>query len=64
MVTDLIQESEGVGDAVGSLGFADELLALIACPAWGMISDRVGVRTVIILFPGVPVTPLTSDRCA
>jgi MFS family permease len=59
VVTDLIQESEGVGDAVGSLGFADELVALIACPAWGMISDRVGVRPVLALLSVVPVTPLT-----
>lgn len=46
VVTDLIQKTQGVGDAVGTLGFADELVALVACPAWGMISDRVGVRTV------------------
>lgn len=35
-----------VGDAVGTLGFADELVALVACPAWGVISDRLGVRIV------------------
>lgn len=46
VVTDLIKARHGVGDAVGTLGFADELVALIACPAWGMLSDRVGVRTV------------------
>ena len=46
VVTDLIGRKEGVGDVVGSLGFADELLALIACPAWGMLSDKIGVRYV------------------
>lgn len=46
VVTDLIGRHHGVGDAVGTLGFADELLALVACPAWGMLSDRIGVRWV------------------
>ena len=46
VVTDLLRQHEGVGDAVGSLGFADELLALIACPIWGLLSDRIGVRYV------------------
>jgi hypothetical protein len=35
VVTDLIKARDGVGDAVGTLGFADELVALAACPAWG-----------------------------
>ena len=46
MITILIGQHERVGDAVGTLGFADELVALVACPAWGVISDRLGVRTV------------------
>ena len=46
VVTDLIGRQWRVGDAVGSLGFADELLALIACPLWGLLSDRIGVRYV------------------
>lgn len=46
VITDLIGSDHGVGDAVGNLGFADELLALVACPFWGMLSDRIGVRTV------------------
>lgn len=46
VVTYLIGLEEGEGDAVGSLGFADELLALVACPAWGLLSDRIGVRYV------------------
>ena len=46
VITDFLGVESGVGDAVGSLGFADELLALVACPLWGILSDRVGVRTV------------------
>lgn len=46
VVTDIIGQKEGVGDAVGTLGFADELLALVACPLWGLLSDRIGVRNV------------------
>jgi MFS family permease len=48
VVTDLIGLHHGEGDAVGSLGFADELLALVACPAWGLLSDRIGVRFVCL----------------
>ena len=46
VITDLIGLKNGVGNAVGNLGFADELLALLACPLWGIVSDRIGVRTV------------------
>ncbi|KAJ5157635.1 uncharacterized protein N7482_008735 [Penicillium canariense] len=46
VVTDLIGIHEGEGDAVGTLGFADELLALAACPLWGVLSDQIGVRYV------------------
>jgi len=46
VITDLIGQRNRVGDAVGSLGFADELVALIACPLWGLLSDRLGVRWV------------------
>lgn len=46
VITNLIGQKQNVGDAVGSLGFADELVALVACPLWGILSDRVGVRTV------------------
>ncbi|KAJ5731414.1 uncharacterized protein N7483_005922 [Penicillium malachiteum] len=44
VVTDLVGLHDGEGDAVGTLGFADELLALVACPLWGVLSDRIGVR--------------------
>lgn len=46
VVTDLINLPSGEGDAVGTLGFADELLAVLACPIWGVISDHIGIRYV------------------
>lgn len=46
VITDLIGQKDNVGDVVGTLGFADELVALVACPAWGLVSDRLGVRWV------------------
>lgn len=46
VITDVLQEKQGVGNAVGTLGFLDELVALVACPVWGVLSDRIGVRTV------------------
>lgn len=46
VITDLIGQRKRVGDAVGSLGFTDELVALVACPFWGLLSDRLGVRWV------------------
>ena len=46
VVTDIIRREHGIGDAVGTLGFADELVALVACPTAGLLSDRIGVRTV------------------
>lgn len=48
VVTEVIGRKHDVGDAVGTLGFADELLALVACPVWGLISDRIGVRAVAV----------------
>ncbi|PVI06515.1 hypothetical protein DM02DRAFT_423710 [Periconia macrospinosa] len=48
VITQRIGQSHNVGDAVGTLGFADELVALVACPVWGLLSDRVGVRTVVV----------------
>jgi MFS family permease len=48
VVTDLIGVKDGVGDLVGTLGFADELVALVACPVWGILSDRLGVRIVCV----------------
>ncbi|KAI1170722.1 hypothetical protein F4777DRAFT_568129 [Nemania sp. FL0916] len=49
VVTDLLGVKHGVGDVAGTLGFADELVALVACPLWGLLSDRVGVRNVAVL---------------
>jgi MFS family permease len=48
VITDRIGRKVDVGDAVGTLGFADELLALVACPVWGALSDRVGVAAVAV----------------
>jgi MFS family permease len=49
VITQRIGQQDRVGDAVGTLGFADELVALVACPMWGVLSDRVGVRTVAVM---------------
>lgn len=49
VITDLIGVKDGVGDIVGTLGFVDELVALAACPLWGLTSDRLGVRNVAVL---------------
>ncbi|CAE7205711.1 hypothetical protein CFE70_008705 [Pyrenophora teres f. teres 0-1] len=53
VITQRIGQSHNVGDAVGTLGFADELVALVACPAWGLLSDRVGVRSVAVMGYGI-----------
>lgn len=63
VITDLIKERNGVGNAVGTLGFADELVALVACPVWGALSDRIGVRTVCITHPWGPTILITSKVC-
>jgi MFS family permease len=49
VVTELIGVKDGVGDIVGTLGFVDELVALVACPIWGLVSDRLGVRVVAVI---------------
>lgn len=46
IVTNIIHQKSGVGDTVGTLAFADELLALVACPLWGLFSDYAGACTV------------------
>ena len=46
VLTDIIRQDRGVGDTSGTLGFADELLALVASPLWGLLSDRLGFRLV------------------
>lgn len=53
VITDLIGVKDGVGDIVGTLGFVDELVALVACPVWGLVSDRMGVRFVAMIGYGV-----------
>lgn len=49
VITDLIGVKDRVGDIVGTLGFVDEVVALIACPIWGLVSDRLGVRWVAVI---------------
>lgn len=49
VVTDLVGVKQGVGDIVGTLGFTDEVVALVACPVWGLVSDRLGVRSVAVI---------------
>lgn len=49
VITDLLDIKDGVGDLVGTLGFVDELVALVACPVWGIVSDRLGVKWVCAL---------------
>ncbi|KAI1167515.1 hypothetical protein F5B18DRAFT_602011 [Nemania serpens] len=49
VITDLLGVKKGVGDIVGTLGFADEIVALVACPLWGLLSDRLGVRWVAVI---------------
>lgn len=48
VISDVLKQKKGTGDAVGTLGFADELLALVACPLWGLVSDRIGIRVVAV----------------
>ncbi|KAA8893691.1 major facilitator superfamily domain-containing protein [Sphaerosporella brunnea] len=39
--------SKNLGNIVGTLGFVDELVAIVAAPLWGVISDgRIGTRGV------------------
>ena len=51
LIRDLLGIQRGVGDLVGTLGFVDELVALVACPVWGILSDRIGVRAVSVTIP-------------
>lgn len=48
VITQRIGQSKNVGGAVGTLGFVDELVALVACPVWGLLSDKIGVRAVAV----------------
>ncbi|KFY17914.1 hypothetical protein V492_00294 [Pseudogymnoascus sp. VKM F-4246] len=49
VITARLNIIEGVGNLVGTLGFVDELVAVVACPLAGALSDRVGVRWVCVL---------------
>lgn len=37
---------DNIGNAIGTLAFVDELLAIVACPLWGILSDIVGTTWV------------------
>jgi MFS family permease len=49
IITRRIDQHKHVGADVGNLGFADELVAILACPLWGILSDRIGVRAVAVI---------------
>lgn len=49
VLTDLLHLSPPIGDIVGTLGFADELVAIFAAPLWGVLSDGpLGTRGVVV----------------
>lgn len=49
VLTDLLHLEPPIGDIVGTLGFADELVAIFAAPLWGVLSDgRLGTRGVVV----------------
>ena len=63
VITDILhQQHDGIGDAVGTLGFADELLALFACPFWGLLSDRIGCATVCLACKSWDLRSLYQSR--
>lgn len=47
IITDILNIHKNVGRAVGDLGFADELVVLVAAPAWGFVSDFIAQRVVV-----------------
>ncbi|RPB01298.1 MFS general substrate transporter [Choiromyces venosus 120613-1] len=50
VLTDLLHKRSHLGDIVGTLGFVDELVAIVAAPFWGAVSDgRLGTRGVVVL---------------
>ena len=49
VITNIIQQRDHVGDATGTLGFADEIVIIICCPLWGALSDRIGLKLVCLL---------------
>lgn len=49
VLTDLLHLSPPIGNIVGTLGFADELVAIFAAPLWGVLSDGpLGTRGVVV----------------
>ncbi|KAI5837648.1 hypothetical protein DFP73DRAFT_567876 [Morchella snyderi] len=49
VLTDLLHIAPPIGNIVGTLGFADELVAIVAAPVWGALSDGpLGTRGVAV----------------
>ncbi|KAL7268090.1 hypothetical protein RUND412_009298 [Rhizina undulata] len=50
VITDRLHIVHNVGDIVGTLGFVDELVAIVTAPIWGVLSDgRIGTRGVVVM---------------
>ena len=49
VITSVVQQQDHVGDATGTLGFADEVVIIICCPLWGVLSDRIGLKLVSLV---------------
>ncbi|PWW75954.1 MFS general substrate transporter [Tuber magnatum] len=50
VLTDLLHKHSHLGDIVGNLGFVDELVAILAAPFWGAVSDgKLGTRGVVVI---------------
>ncbi|KAH0613059.1 uncharacterized protein H6S33_009439 [Morchella sextelata] len=49
VLTDLLHIAPPIGNIVGTLGFVDELVAIVAAPVWGALSDGpLGTRGVAV----------------
>ncbi|ANB14484.1 putative membrane protein [Sugiyamaella lignohabitans] len=49
VLTDILGDDVNIGDKVGSLAFADEIVSIVLCPLWGSLSDKVGTRPVSVI---------------
>jgi MFS family permease len=49
VLTEILSVRRGLGDKAGTLAFADELLAIVLCPLWGALSDKIGTRPIAFL---------------
>lgn len=46
VITNVIGKKGPIGDDVGNLGFADQIVSIIMAPLWGALSDKAGTRIV------------------